>query len=113
MRLPLVDGQWAEMRERLTYGQAQPLRAAMGAAKQDFGTADQLTDAFLRAYVSSWNVLDLDGNAVPLDQPDLAPDDVVQAIVLKAAELWKGMKMPVPKAGTARLRSMPKAQRSG
>ena len=112
MRLELGNGQWAELRERLTYGQAQPLRSAMGATKQDWAHSDELTDAFLVAYVESWHVLDLNGNPVTFEDRAQASDTVIQDVVLKAAELWKGMKMPVPKAGSARSRSSQRALRS-
>ena len=50
------------------------------------------------SYVEAWNVLDLDGNAVPLNTPELAPDDAIQAISLAAIDLWKGT-VGIPKGG--------------
>ena len=111
VRLPLADGQWAELRERLLYGQAQPIRLGMVGIKADIREAADLDMALVRGYVSSWHVLDLDGNAVSLDTPELAPDDVIQSIALKAIDLWNGS-AALPKDGAATLRSMPKARPS-
>ena len=111
MRLELGDGQWADLRERLTYGQAQPIRQVLARADQDREALADLDLILVAGYVSAWHVLDLDGNAVPLDHPELAPDDVIQAIALKAIDLWKGT-AGIPKAGTKRSRNTPPALRS-
>ena len=111
MRLPLADGQWAELRERLLYGQAQPIRAAMVAADQDRSELANLDIQLVRGYVSAWHVLDLDGNAVSLDTPELAPDDLIQNIAIAAIGIWNGSAV-IPKGGAATLPSLPKARRS-
>jgi hypothetical protein len=61
----------------------------MVAVEQDKSALVDLDLTLVGAYVSAWNVLDLEGNAVPLDAPQNAPDDVIQAIALACLELWK------------------------
>lgn len=100
MRLELADGQWAELRERLTYGQAHGVRAAYFAIESNPQAKADLDIALVRAYISNWHVLDVNGQAVSLDTPEQAPDDVIQAISQQAADLF-GMvdRNAVPKAG--------------
>jgi hypothetical protein len=111
MRVPLQGGQHAELRDRLTYGQARIVRAAMVAIDIDKAALPDLDLALVCAYVSSWNVLDLDGNAVGLDTPELAPDDMIQAIALAALAKWKGT-AGIPKAGSGSSLTTLPAQRS-
>jgi hypothetical protein len=110
MRLPLEGGQWADLRDRLTYGQGHAVRVALMAVDADRTATVDLDIALVRAYVSAWNVLDLDGNAVPLDQPETAPDDVIQAIALAGIQAWKG-KLD-PKGMTALSATTSKARQS-
>ena len=113
MRIDLGNGQWAELRERLTYGQAQPLRAAFLRVKE--GDADARSDIpreLFAAYVSAWHVLDFDGQAVSLDTPELAPDSVLIDVAAATVDLWNEQAKPVPKAGTKRSRSTRPALRS-
>lgn len=97
MRLPLKDGQWAELRDRLTYAQGRSVRLALLASRDGAPGLADLDLALIRAYVSAWDVRDLDGQPVPLDRPELAPDDVVQDVSLKCMDAWKG-RLDVPKA---------------
>lgn len=113
MRLDLGEGQYAELRERLLYGQAQPIRLVFAKIEKG-GEAAAWADldlALVRGYVAAWHVLDLEGNAVPLDRPELAPDGLIQAIALAALDLWKGAQV-IPKAGKRRLHSSPRELRS-
>jgi hypothetical protein len=95
MILSLPAGQEAVLRERLTYGQAHGVRVAYFAIEANPAAKADLDLALVRAYVSAWTVLDLDGRAVSLDTPELAPDDVIQAIVIKAADLFGLTRVPV------------------
>ena len=97
MRLALPEGQSATLRDRLLYGQARTIRSAIVAIEQDEAAAVDLDMALIRAYVESWHILGIDGNAVPLDTPELAPDDIIQAIAVEAIGLWKASILP--KAG--------------
>jgi hypothetical protein len=106
MNLPLKGGQQATLRDRLTYAQARSIRVAMLAANDDKRLMADLDMVMVKAYVSSWNVLDVEGKAVPVDQPELAPDDVIQAIQVAALELWSG-EQGVPKAGNGTSPSLP------
>ena len=97
MNLDIGSGQSVTLRDRLTYGQARGVRMAYYQTETDALAKADLDIALVKAFVSSWNVLDVDGKAVPLDQPEQAPDDVIQAIVEVAAELFANAKLP--KAG--------------
>jgi hypothetical protein len=97
VNLPLPGGQSATLRDRLLYGQARSVRAALVAMENDPAAAVDLDMALVRAYVESWHVMGLDGAAVPLDTPELAPDDVVQAIAVEAIGIWRAAVLP--KAG--------------
>lgn len=113
MRLDLGNGQWAELRDRLLYHQAQPIRVVFALIEKG-GNAAALADldlALVRGYVEQWHVLDLDGNAVPLTDPQLAPDGTIQAIALAALDLWKGAQV-IPKAGKKHSRTLPRVVQS-
>ena len=110
MIVPLQGGQSATLRERLTYAQGRDLRAAFIEVNKDQSAFADLPLACVKAYVSHWNVLDLDGNAVPLDQPELAPWDTIEAIADAIMPIWNGS--GVPKAGTAPSPTSSRARRS-
>lgn len=95
----LGGDQSATLRERLTYGQARMVRAAMLAADADKAALADLDLELVKAYVSAWTVLDLAGEPVSLDTPELAPDDVIQTIAVKAISIWQGT-AKIPKAGS-------------
>ena len=115
MRLELADGQSVMLRERLTYGQAHGVRAAYFAIQGNPQRQADVDMALVRAYVSAWHVLDVDGAAVSLDTPELAPDDVIQVIAQAAAECFGMTKAeaPLPKAGSASSPSTPPEPRNG
>ena len=94
MNLELGDGQSATLRERLTYGQAHGVRAAYYLIEQNAIAKADLDIALVKAYVSAWHVMDLDGKAVSLDTPELAPDDVIQAIAAVTAERFAEASLP-------------------
>ena len=99
MRLELPDGQWADLRERLTYAQARDVRrASLSIRGDDLAMAD-FDLVLVRAYVSGWHVLGIDGAAVPLEGMESAPDDVIQVISSKALDLLNGA--PDPKGTPA------------
>lgn len=110
MRVALQEGRHAVLRERLTYEQGRTVRAALLAAEADRTAMADLDLALVRAYVASWDVVDLDGATVDLAEPQRAPDDVIQDIALAAMDLWKGRR-DVPKATGARSRNTRPARR--
>lgn len=112
MRVELGSGQWADLRERLMYQQAKPIRVIDALRKGgDPAALADLDMALVKGYVEAWNVLDLQGNAVPLDTPEQAPDDAIQTIALAALGLWNGAQK-VPKAGAKRSTMPPRELRS-
>jgi hypothetical protein len=109
VRLELRDEQWAELRDRLTYGQAREVRVAyIGAGGT--GLAD-LDMAFVRAYVADWRVLSLEGAPLSIDRATDAPDDIIQAIAEKCLAIWNGS--PDPKGTNGSSPSLPLVQRVG
>lgn len=94
MRLELRDGQWADLRERLTYEQAKGVRVASLAIKSDRTALADFDLALVRAYVSAWHVIGITGEAVPLDTPETAPDDIIQPIATAALDIWNGQPDP-------------------
>lgn len=109
-RLPLEGGQWADLRERLTYEQGRAVRVALLAIEADRAATVDLDLTLIKSYVASWNVLDLDGNAVGLDTPEQAPDDTIQTISIAAINAWKGR--ADPNAIAARSRTTSRARQS-
>ena len=98
MRLDLPDGQHAILREKLTYAQARELRLAYFNAQKDVAAQADYDLTVIRVMVSAWHVLDFDGQAVSLDQPQQAPDSIIQAIFTAGVDLLPEA-MGVPKAG--------------
>lgn len=98
MIVPLPGGNSATLRERLTYSQGRAVRAAFIAVDQNPAAMADLDLELVKAFVSSWHVLDLDGNSVGLDEPEKAPDDVIQAISLKCFDIWRTAQ-ELPKGG--------------
>lgn len=115
VRLPLVDGgQWAELRDRLSYGAAHDVRVAFVRMESSLEGAADLDIALVRAYVVAWHVIDLEGNTVPLDAPETAPDDVIQKIALTALDIWNANAVTgLPKAGRKRSERTLRALQSG
>lgn len=82
-RITLPRGQWAEIRERLSHGQAKDLRRAWIRARAEPEEKVEVQSAYARAFVREWNVVDIEGNPIPLadtDAIDRAPDDVIDSI---------------------------------
>lgn len=91
-RVELRDGQWAELRERITHGQHKTLIRTFEANDAvEFGTA------LVREFVRAWHVLDPDGEAIPLadaDAIDRAPSDIVLALAEAANEAFTDATVP-------------------
>ena len=99
MRVDLPDGQWADLRERLSYAQARDVRRASLAIRADAEALADFDIALVRAYVSAWHVLGIDGTAVAVDNPEQAPDDIIQPLAARALEVWNAQ--PDPKGTPA------------
>lgn len=97
MRVELRDGQWADLRERITHGQDKAIRRARLAGGKDPSVAYESVTVLLRAYVRDWYVNDPDGNPIPLgdeDAIDRCPEDIADELFAAGAELWTGVKVP-------------------
>lgn len=96
-RIELRDGQWADMRERITHGTDKAIKAARIKSRDDPEIAFDWTTQLVRAFVRDWSVRDPDGDPVVITDPDAidrAPDDIVDTLFEKAAELWVGATVP-------------------
>lgn len=97
MRVELRDGQWAELRERITHGTDKELKRAWRRGKDDPLQRFDFDTALVRAFLRDWAVRDPDGNPIPPtdgDAIDRAPDDVVDVLVKEAARAWTGATVP-------------------
>lgn len=96
MRVELRDGQWAELRERITHGQDNDIRRARQLGLE--GAVDW-ADVLVATFVESWHVLDLDGQAIPWEGVSSlarAPDDAVDALWEPVTKLYKASTDPNP-----------------
>ena len=98
MRVDLPGGAWAELRERPTHGQVNLVRRALLLAGVQAEEAAGVAAAYVQCYVSAWSVKNTEGNEVPLERVEDAPDDVVQAMAHAARKLYEGR--PDPKGST-------------
>lgn len=97
MRLELRDGQWAELRERISHGADKRIKIANRKGRDDDASALEIDDVLIREYVTAWHVLDIDGAAIPLTDPDATdrlPEDISDAIAIAAAEHYSGATAP-------------------
>ena len=97
MRVELRDGQWADMRERITHGTDKAIKNARTVSLRDNSVAFDWTTVLVRAFVRDWHVQDPDGVAIPIadaDAIDRAPDDIIDTLLTTAAELWTGATVP-------------------
>jgi hypothetical protein len=99
VRIELPRDGWAELRERLTYGQARDIRRAFMAGNADPEKLVDIDIAMVRAYVQAWSL------SVSPETPELADDDVVQAVFQAALGLFNGK--PDPKDGSTTSTSTP------
>jgi hypothetical protein len=96
-RIELRDGQWAELRERITHGVDKDIKRARTKAMTEAEAEFDWTTVITRAFVREWNVKDPDGNPIPITDPDAierAPDDIIDVLWPKAAEAWTGATQP-------------------
>lgn len=97
MRIELRDGQWAELRERITHGTDKVLKKAVQRGIDDTPERVEVDTAIVRAFVRDWYVKDPDGALIPIadeDAIDRAPDDIIDKLAIAAAELWVGATVP-------------------
>lgn len=99
MRLELRDGQWADLRERISHGADKRIKIAWRRGQNDETQTLELDDVLIREFVTVWHVLDVDGQAIPLadaDATDRLPEDISDAIAVAAGELYRGVTVPNP-----------------
>ncbi len=102
MRLDLRDGQWAELRERITHGAHKRIKLAIRKGNEDDAAAIELDDILIREFVTEWHIRDLAGELVPLtdaDATDRIPSDIADVLWRAAVDLQQGA--TTPKSPTA------------
>lgn len=97
MRVELRDGQWAELRERITHGTDKLLKVTLRKGRADDAYAFDIDTELVRAFVSAWRVNGPDGAPIPLTDADAierAPDDVIDVLGSTCVALWTGATVP-------------------
>ena len=94
MRVELRDGQWAELRERITHGQDKEIRRARVHTRLNLeeAAADDITVA-LRIFIRDWHVLDPEGNPIVLTDADAIermPADLADELIGIVTPLYAG-----------------------
>jgi hypothetical protein len=91
MRIELRDGQWAELRERITHADDKVIKRVY-VVRRDPEDAVEWQTTMVRVFVRDWNVSDLDGKPIPItdaDAIDRAPDDIIDTLTEPAVDLYK------------------------
>jgi hypothetical protein len=100
MRVPLRDGQWAELYERISHGEDKEIRrASRRAVANPLESAGAGDTVALRVFIKAWNVLDKDGTAIALtdaDAIDRLPEDLADELLLHIQPLYKATTVPNP-----------------
>ncbi len=97
MRETLSDGQWVDVRERITHAQDKAIRRAKRRVIDDPTAVGDADSTVLRIFIRDWHVLDVDGNPIPLTDPDAIdrlPMDVADALIPKMVALYNGTTVP-------------------
>lgn len=96
--IPNLEGQWAELRERISHGQHKEIKRAIWRARQDPELRGDVDTIFVRVFVRDWQVKDAVTNEV-LAVPEggltdalveRADTNVVKRLLDEAAPLWIG-----------------------
>jgi hypothetical protein len=97
MRVELRDGQWAELRERITHADDKALKKAHIRGEQEAEAKLDWADLLTATFIRDWHVLDIDGQPIPWEgvgSLERAPDDVVDALWEPTFALYKAATVP-------------------
>jgi len=67
-RIELRDGQWADLRERISHAQDKDIKRAKIRVESQPETLVDWATVIVRAFVREWRVNDPDGNPIDLSQ---------------------------------------------
>lgn len=111
-RIDLPDGQWVELRERITHATDKHLSKLAARGRQDPTLLFDWDTLAARIFVESWHVLDLEGNPIeitvttdpatrvtmagPEEAFDRAPAAIIDQIAIAAALAIKAATVPNP-----------------
>ena len=91
-RIELRDGQWADLRERITHGQDKAIRRAQLRARLDpGGDAGEGDTVALRAFIRAWSINDPEGKPIALEDADAIdrmPSDIADVIATEVNALY-------------------------
>ncbi|HXJ66731.1 MAG TPA: hypothetical protein VNN79_23480 [Actinomycetota bacterium] len=97
MRIELRDGQWADLRDRITHGQDKEIKRAGVRVEANREALVEWPTVLLRAFIEAWNVKDVDGNPIDLADPDAldrAPSDIIDVLFPHAVAQQKATTVP-------------------
>ena len=100
MRIDFPEGQWVDVRERITHGQDKEIQRARRKVRDDpdANQGDDVSVA-IRVFVSAWNVRDVDGRPIDLgdaDAIDRLPMDIADPLFEAIAPVYLGTTVPNP-----------------
>ena len=97
MRHEFEDGQWVDLRDRITHAQDKEIRRAKRRVFDDPAAVGEADSEALRIFVRDWHVLDVDGNPINLadaDAIDRLPMDIADALVPLIVIVYNGATVP-------------------
>lgn len=83
MRVPLPDGQWADIADVVTHGREKAISRAAFAARVDLVKTPDIPTVIVAAFLLAWNVRDEAGHELPVTPEgiDGAPDAVIDVLL--------------------------------
>lgn len=96
MKVPLRDGQWADLRERINHSEDKRLSRLARASKASDDPLDWQTE-LVRAFVRAWSVNDVDGQPIDIADSDAierAPADIIDLLWEQASDAYTGATVP-------------------
>lgn len=101
MRVELRDGQWAELRERLSHGDRKRLIKAYRAASGDDAATLDCQTLIVALHLRTFHVLDVDGEAIPTDGDREEavlrfPADIADTLLGEASDVFAENRDPNP-----------------
>lgn len=96
--IPHLEGQWAELRERISHGQHKEIKRAIWRARQDPELRGDVDTTFVRMWIHDWHVKDaVTGEVLGIPEGGLtdalierADTEIVARLLDEAAPMWVG-----------------------
>lgn len=97
MRIELPDGQWAELRERITHAQDKDVKRLIDKAKADEAVWFDVDTLLIRTFVRDWYAKDVDGQPILASDADAVerlPSDIADTLAVEASKAYTGATVP-------------------